>query len=402
MSWRDGLLPASFRGVPFFFQDTEGEGGRRPVNHEFPLRDDAYVEDMGKQNRKYVIAGYVLGDDYFAARDNLFAALESSEGPGTLSHPYLGPLTVNVDKFRWREIREEGGCCRFEMTFLDSGSNPSPVSSEDTASESYEAADDLDDQLEQSFEDDWSIDGGSLEDALALLGELTDALALLISWPGLLTDEIAALVGDLADLVADGAALAGALVGFFDGYSALVVSFATDNLFDETLSSRGPLPVADPSYGLATLATWGGTLDDAGSGHAAVNQAALVALVQGASTAALAKLYAQTEFAAQDDADAARDQLTGLIDGLSLTAADAGDNDAYAAYQTLYRAAGDDLTERGKKLSGTVTYSFNAAMPALMLAWRLYGDAGRAGELIARNTAPHPLFMPAVVEALTS
>jgi prophage DNA circulation protein len=71
MGWKDNLLPASFRGVAFFYEDTSREGGRRLANHEFPLRDENYLEDLGLRAKVHRIRGYVLGDDYFSDRDAL-------------------------------------------------------------------------------------------------------------------------------------------------------------------------------------------------------------------------------------------------------------------------------------------------------------------------------------------
>lgn len=46
--------------------------------------------------------------------------------------------------------------------------------------------------------------------------------------------------------------------------------------------------------------------------------------------------------------------------------------------------------------------SFNAPLPALAIAYRLYQDASRTVDLMARNAVPHPAFMPTTIEALQS
>jgi prophage DNA circulation protein len=42
------------------------------------------------------------------------------------------------------------------------------------------------------------------------------------------------------------------------------------------------------------------------------------------------------------------------------------------------------------------TYTPLTVLPALVLAHRIYQDATRADELVARNGISHPAFMPAV------
>ncbi len=41
-TWRDSLLPASFRGVGFFISSTAVPIGRKGQLHEFPQRDEPY------------------------------------------------------------------------------------------------------------------------------------------------------------------------------------------------------------------------------------------------------------------------------------------------------------------------------------------------------------------------
>lgn len=400
MSWRDLLLPAAFRGVPFFYQDTEFEGGRRLANHEFPKRETGYIKDLGKRNRQYNITSYVLDDeDYFTARDALISALEE-EGSATLDHPYLGPLTVNIEKFRMHETRAEGAMARFEITAFDAGDNPSPESSDDTQDESDEASDDADDENEDDFENEW--DGSSDPNfGQDLLGELFDTLELLLETPGIDITGLLVLIETITSDVVDAAAIAVAVTAFCKGY-ARAAAAANAAPFDDTQSSRGPAALPDPTYGLAALASWGDTLDPPVGARRKKMQAALVALVEGSAASGVSRVYAAKQFAAQEDAEAARDQVTDLVDGLATDAADNGRNGVYAAYQALQAAASRDLTIRGKQVPPTIDYAVNAVLPSLVLAQRFYDDAGRAGELVARNAAPHPLFMPPSIEALAA
>lgn len=407
-SWRDNLQPASFRSVPFFYLDTEGEGGRRTVEHEFPFRDTSYTEDLGKKNRTYRLQAFVIGDDYFTQRDALLTALET-QGSGTLVHPYLGSLTVNVKTpFKWRETMKDGRMASFDLVFVDAGNNPSPTAAADTAAQSLSAVDDSNAQLQTSFDDAYTTTDLPIAVADAasdLVLSIQSMMTGLMAGAGIADAALADLVASLSSLVSQPASLAAAVTQFFSGYVSDVVGSWTP--FDESLSSRGPTPVGDPSYGLASAVSWGSTLAAPPSLTPAqvqmgVNQGALVALVQGAATVAMVQLYANTSFASEEDAETARDQVTDLIDALSVSAADSGDDAGYAQYLALFQSVTTDLTTRGKQLPDVVTVDFGAPLPALYIAQRLYQDASRAGELIARNAAPHPLFFPLDVEALSS
>lgn len=392
MSWKDELLDASIRGVPFKYEDTKRKGGRRGPDHEFPWRNDCYPEDMGRKKAAHTITGYVIGDDYMVQREALEAALDD-DGEATLLHPYRGPLTVIIRDWSTQEVRDEGRMARVEFECIESGGEASPVSALDTQNDTLDGADALDDELGGSFEDNWGQTGGDL---LGMLEILTDALQAQIDWPGLDTSQIAPQVADLASLVDDPIALAAAVIGFNQGYAKAVQAYIEANPFDERYSSRGPLPVGDPTYGLMAMAQFKRQLTQVGP-----NAVALAELVEGSSVTALSRIYAITDFQAQDDADAARSLMLQLIDGRAAQVANGlGDRTLWDGYQALLTVVSRDLTSRGKQVPATVDLTCGP-LPALALAQRFYADATRAGELISRNAAPHPLFVGPDIQVLT-
>jgi prophage DNA circulation protein len=92
--WKHKLRPASFRGVRFLVDRHETQGGRRGADwHEFPDRDDTLRRGHGRHQRKWSVDGYLVGPDYFAARNKLEQALEK-KGSADLVHPYYGKKKV--------------------------------------------------------------------------------------------------------------------------------------------------------------------------------------------------------------------------------------------------------------------------------------------------------------------
>lgn len=92
-------------------------GGRRIVEHEFPMQDTPYAEDMGRRARRFRVTAYILYSpalipDYQSARDNLINALESDGGAAQLVHPTLGVDTVVVDTYAVTERLEEAAAIR--------------------------------------------------------------------------------------------------------------------------------------------------------------------------------------------------------------------------------------------------------------------------------------------------
>lgn len=117
--WIDNLLPAFFRGVPFYMEHDDLTVGRRVQLHEYPQRDKPYAEDLGRAARKLAITGYVIGPGYMTLRDLLLGALEAP-GPGCLVHPHYGPMMVMAKgECKVTHSKDEGGMCRFSMSFVE-------------------------------------------------------------------------------------------------------------------------------------------------------------------------------------------------------------------------------------------------------------------------------------------
>lgn len=125
-TWRDDLVPASFRGVPFHIASSDYSVGRRNILNQYPLRDEPDSQDLGLDADEFVIEGYViakLGNDfnYFTERNALIEALKKP-GPGKLVHPFLGDQNVILaGRARISETFAAGGMARFSMAFSHTG-----------------------------------------------------------------------------------------------------------------------------------------------------------------------------------------------------------------------------------------------------------------------------------------
>ncbi|MEE9926451.1 MAG: DNA circularization N-terminal domain-containing protein [Brucella anthropi] len=112
-----GLLPASYRGISFHVPDTSTQVGRRVAEHLFPGIDQAAYDDFGLATQTVQVEGLIVSDSYIAQAQALKAAFETP-GPGTLIHPWLGPMQVIMEEtaeisFAAHELR----VVRFSATF---------------------------------------------------------------------------------------------------------------------------------------------------------------------------------------------------------------------------------------------------------------------------------------------
>lgn len=102
------------------------------------------------------------------------------------------------------------------------------------------------------------------------------------------------------------------------------------------------------------------------------------------------------------DAIRVRNLVNDALEAVIDEAADNFDDTAYLALEALRVAVVNDLNARGATLAPIVTRRFGATQSSLALAYRLYQDATRAGEIVARNDPPHPNFLPSTLELLAA
>lgn len=393
MTWREDLrrvtLPdgrrlvgASFRGVPFFVDTSEVSTGRRVVVHEFPLRDDPFVEDLGRRARKFRVDGYVIGDDYLTQRDALLAALET-EGPGQLVHPYHGQKRAIAETASVRETRADGGMAVFSIEFCETPAQaPTPTIEPDPAGQVATAAD------------------TAQAATRAELGEKYDTAGLpafaLASAETALTSATAAVQAKLAPLVADAQELAtlNSRLTILTATAASLVRQPFD-LIDQFLEAiTGLEDTAAAAPGAVVDALVDAYNEDLGALVAATtatrarelaNQLALQGALRRAMAIEAARLSPTVPYVTIEDATAARDTVAALLEE---QAAGAGDT-AYPALVDL-RSQVLRAVPGGQAFARVVTVTRRVAIPSLLLAYQLYGSVDQELDVVARNRVRHP------------
>lgn len=124
-------------------------------------------------------------------------------------------------------------------------------------------------------------------------------------------------------------------------------------------------------------------------------------LFRRAAVVALARASATYQPSSYNDAIRVRDTVFDLLADEALIAADQGEDATYEALRALQMAVVQDLTARGANLATIETYNLQRALPAIVLAQRLYRDAARADELTLQADPIHPAFMPGQFQALS-
>lgn len=387
MSWRDQLRPGSFREAAFHIESADQDGGRRTVVHEFAQRDDVFVEDLGLGPDEFRLDAFVLGAEYMAQRDALIAACKAP-GQGTLVHPYRGSMQVNCVRYSVRESSQDGGMAAFSIIFIASAVVAQAGPAEDTKASVATAADAASAEAKSGFESGFSVAGlpsfvadgaaaqiqslgNRLQSGMGRLGGVQDALSSA-------TLRVQSLRTNALSLVRSAPDLGGAVSGLITSFRLLAST--PRSALNELRNLIGFAPSAE---------AWA---DTPARRVQMANDVATARLVTLAAAAEAALATTELTFDSYDDAVAVRDDLADRIDDAAFVLADAGDDAGYEALTALRLTLVRDVTQRGGSLARLYRYSPVATEPALVIAQRLYGDAGRAQEIVDRNRISHPGF----------
>jgi prophage DNA circulation protein len=442
MAWKDNLLDASFRGAGFEVLRTRDKGERALVEHEYPYRPGAEVEDMGRKARRISLTAVFNGPQYEAGLARLVAALEES-GPGELVHPVFGSVTVRAASWDIPHEGEQPDYVEMALEFVEVGTDNAFLgatgargAAEGAALNAEGAAGDASEATGQSFAR-WLEQAArqySLADKVDVLNRMHDTLDVYDATQRAgrsavyYLDFPSAYLSDLQAAQQVAANPLAAQGGGFRNWQKLSQAFPSRSLTGGTgrsypagVSAYAGSVAAGPSTGQAVASP---TVSIPSVDAARPAQQADLSSPQGATSAQLAVLANVTQTALLTEqatallqAEAAAPTLTpqeveAVVGNLRDRMQDAMDGarivlpaqDAYAVAQALRDAAlalqelGAAVIEQSPPL---VTHVVDAPCNLHLLAHRLYGDYRRAAELERLNPAiRNPNFLAAGQEVV--
>lgn len=397
-----GLLPASYRGISFFVPDTSTQVGRRVAEHLFPGIDVAAYDDMGLAPAVIQLDGLIVSDSYIASAKALQAAFETP-GPGTLVHPWLGPMQVILEEpaeislsaYELRVARFSVSFKRYNgmglfgfastasalisaaITFVSMAVSLTHAPSNRTMSR---LRNDATQRAARSVVGYWQSSAGQASKLIAAalppsLPATPDALA---SAANSVTDSIVALVSDLAGSPAVApAAEAVSVSSGLTANQALDICAAAGDAFVKLAGDTVSRP-----------------------------DTVLLAGCAGDALAKAAQLAAYVEFGSRSEASSLRDNLVGKLDAYTDLLSSLAESDFAAEVSASIRATRDvrlcliaDINEAIGRLPATRIIETDRATDSFQLANHLYGDNPASIEdgylsIIERNRPRHPASIP--------
>jgi prophage DNA circulation protein len=402
-------IGASFRGRPFFVDSSSVSGGRRTIIHEFPARNQPFIEEQGKKAREYSLDGYILGADYVAQRDALRAALEA-DGAGELIHPYYGKINAMISGFSIAENSGEGGFAKISISFVQVEKFiAGPLNVIDRAAIVLENAAVLGDNS-LSF----------LEQAFKIAGQAQDFV-----------DKILDSIDKGVKAIESAKAQARKIAAFKDSVDRVFVNL---NLLIADVKSLGTVfrelctfnPVTDTEADAINRSAAIATFD----AKAAIYEALLIAKNGNSENAAAAVGTTEQSLQAEQNLRSFNQFLQGVaLEGLAANLVDANftsvqdaedtraaisetfeaflvgcdDEEIYQNLQDLQNAIDKFLDLAAVNLRSIIEFIPNDTTPSLALIWDLYQNENEENDFLARNKIRNPLFLKAdeALEVLT-
>jgi prophage DNA circulation protein len=353
---------------------------------EFPLRDEPDIERLGKKTVERNFDCFVIGADYMDARDALLAELDKQQTQ-VLVHPWLGTLRVEISNYTFSETAEEGGMARFQISYFLAASKSRPEVIADTragvAGKATVAKKSIADQFEQAFSIDNAarfVNADAIATAQRAMGAVQTAVHLVdgpATAAGKVLRSVDSALSQVSTLVSSPSSLAGTLTGLVSRMGS-TASNASDVLRQcRSLFAFGD-DDADIRYATTPMRK-----------RQRTNRSAINTLVQQSAVITAAEAVPAMTFTSRNDAQAVQDEIANQLDRLM----DSAPDDVYVALLDLRAAVLTDISARALNLAALKAYSPRVVMPSLVIAYDVYGDARRAGEIVARNNIRHPAFV---------
>ncbi|MGT3292712.1 DNA circularization protein [Yersinia enterocolitica] len=448
--WSEHLHPASFRGVPFAVLTAEGVFGRRQAIHEYPYRDTAWIEDLGRATRRLTIRGFLIqssglytAPDVMTQRDSLIAACEMPDA-GTLVHPTLGEMTVSIPEsgLRLNEGAESGRVFEFTLTIIESGLRVFSVTSSADAVSSIQSS--WFGLASKSVATFIATVKGEVRSVTQTIRTLKSTAAFWVNMVNSTTSEATNLGNVLRSTLGRdrygrfnhgtvGGSVSGATASVSTQSDTTDLSALVDQRMAVSVEGRASLAAATDALTEAAtvaahanavlavvnaiLASGASTLDlirmmqeltainddtfrpnPGDSNTAAASYQLIIVLCAGAMVFAASQYQPES----YDDAVDILTRVCDVVDGAALSAADTGNDEVYQSLMTLRESIVTLLQQTGANLSRVEIVNFNRSLPALNLANRLYQDARRGDALVKMAAPVHPAFMPIRFKALNS
>lgn len=436
------ISAASYGGIPFAVRSTRTAAGRKYAIHDYPFREDGWLEDTGKKLSRLNINGFLVEDSLIYGGGSVIDQRNRllhvcAGGSHTLVHPTIGTLPDMVCLDLSFEEDLSSTQIGVTFTFMRAGTRAYPKTTVTTAAASVNNASLTGFAALLNFV---KTTATAIQAGAAIVQQAVSTAVGWYQFAVTAVNDVKNIIGSVSTLFGNfGRLFGGANNGFAGANVQALPTVTADNLLSSAAANRSLVMAAgvalqsaasnpSDSVDLGTavqglISALAGAATDPADAVRMISslaqfqpapvttpgqigasmltmQVAISALFRRYSLAQLAVTLTTYQPSSQEDASTVLATSTALFDSEITIAGDAGDDESYLALRALRQSMIADLTARAADLSIIETFAFQSTLPSLALAQRIYRDPTQEPALVQQVSPRHPAFMPTSFQAL--
>jgi prophage DNA circulation protein len=370
--------------------------GRKVVVHDFIYSNSRYVEDMGKSAPIYNLKVEIQETSGFSYKrvNKLFTQAIETAGICVLSHPTEGRKNVViVDANQTQDIIAQNGIANWNISFFEASLNNFPQTTAGNRNLLNRISDNINAFSEaalgaiDSFVEDAEIffqAKDTLEDITGIIGDAVGTINGIADEISSFVAEIQIFENSITQLLLTPTNLGIRFTNLFGAMSQV-----TDNFSD----------MSDVSY----LIFGQGKNRDKFNGNSSVinslrtNNQAVYNVVDAQCLTIACLSSANIGFESQEQVQEYINRLNKAFNSIDV---DNFDEDLYYELQNMIIATKQYLDTLRISLPFNVSITTNS-VPAMVLAYKLYGDGRRADEIVSNNFIEDPAFVSGTINVLS-
>lgn len=370
--------------------------GRKVVVHDFIYSDDRYVEDMGRSAPIYNLKVEIQESAGFSYKraNKLFTEAIETAGICVLSHPTEGKKNVViVDANQTQDIITQNGIANWNISFFEASLNKFPQAtagnknflnriSDAVNSASEDVLGTIDSFVENAevfFEAKDTLEDitGSINDVVGTINGIADEISSFAA-------EIQSFQASITELLLTPANLGARFTNLFGAMSQVTDNFG--DMGDIALSIFGQGKNRNKFNGNSSV-----------SNSLRLNNQAIYNVVDAQCLSIACLASSNIGFQSQEDVQSYIARLNKAFNSID---PDNFDEDLYYELQNMVIATKQYLDTLRISLPYNIQITTNS-VPAMVLAYKLYGDGRRADEIISNNFIEDPAFVSGTINVLS-
>jgi prophage DNA circulation protein len=392
MAWQDEVTgKASFRGAEWDHISRKGNAGRRGTTDEFGGSDVPDGQDFGRRGKVFREQGIVAGDNYLEQLRRIEAACDAP-GRGVYRDSYGRSWTVICRTFEYVEAVNKQGLATLTFVFEEAGGDDGATP--DTGGLLLSAADNLDAAALAAFTQNFKMDG--LPGFVATsAGDVAQSFRTGLKGIGQTMPQMVDSENPYIQ------SINGGLDGFkdyldtgLDNDLGVQVQGTIQTVAQGVYTTYGD---GDPSAAVSSMLRFSKNsfAIDEGSltpqrQQQQKNGFVFDVLARSTALSQAVKALSVETFDSVDAGMSRGDEIRNVVDMvLRDTGGDGSvafmDDDVYSAARAVGIAVSRHIEDKTGGLPRIVRKSLDASVPAVVAAFREYGDASRADDLVQRN-----------------